>query len=145
MELTHTVEALLFVASEPLTAHELAEAAGASVERIERAIDALAETRCEGRSGVVLDRVGGGWAFRAADATAEACSRLFGSAAPGSTRDWVRLAKRCRAACFDTPNRAPISVHDRSAWRACATKWSRSRSPASPASADTATAASRHA
>lgn len=30
-------------------------------------------------------------------------SRLLGSAVPGSTSGWVRRAKRCRAACFDTP------------------------------------------
>jgi segregation and condensation protein B len=76
-ELTHVVEALLFVASEPLTVEQLADAAGSSTERVERAIDALAERHCEGRSGVVLERVAGGYGFRAAEATAEACARLF--------------------------------------------------------------------
>ena len=76
-ELTHVVEALLFVASEPLTVEQLADAAGSSTERVERAIDALAERHCEGRSGVVLERVAGGYGVRAAEATAEACARLF--------------------------------------------------------------------
>jgi len=76
-ELTHVVEALLFVASEPLTVDQLAEAAGSAPERVERALDALAERHCEGRSGVVLERVAGGYGFRAATATAEACARLF--------------------------------------------------------------------
>jgi len=76
-ELTHVVEALLFVASEPLTVDQLAEAAGSAPERVERALDALAERHCEGRSGVVLERVAGGYGFRAASATAEACARLF--------------------------------------------------------------------
>jgi len=76
-ELTHVVEALLFVASEPLTVEQLADAAGSSTERVERAVDALAERHCEGRSGVVLERVAGGYGFRAAEATAEACARLF--------------------------------------------------------------------
>ena len=76
-ELTHVVEALLFVASEPLTVEQLADAAGSSTERVERALDALAERHCEGRSGVVLERVAGGYGFRAAEATAEACARLF--------------------------------------------------------------------
>ena len=56
-ELTHTVEALLFVASEPLTPKELAELTDAAPERIERALGALADRHCEGRSGVVLERV----------------------------------------------------------------------------------------
>ena len=76
-ELTHVVEALLFVAAEPLTVEELAEAAAAPPERVERALDALAERHCEGRSGVVLERVAGGYGFRAASGTAEACARLF--------------------------------------------------------------------
>jgi segregation and condensation protein B len=76
-ELTHVVEALLFVASEPLTVDQLAEAAGSAPERVERALDALAERHCEGRSGVVLERVAGGYGFRAATATAEACARLL--------------------------------------------------------------------
>ena len=59
-ELTHTVEALLFVASEPLTPKELAELTDAAPERIERALGALADRHCEGRSGVVLERVAGG-------------------------------------------------------------------------------------
>ena len=79
-ELTHTVQALLFVASEPLTTRELAEAADAPSERVERALDALAEQLVEGRSGVVLERVSGGWGLRAAASTAEACARLVARA-----------------------------------------------------------------
>jgi segregation and condensation protein B len=75
-ELTHVVEALLFVASEPLTVAELAAAAEAPPERVERALDALSERHCEGRSGVVLERVSGGYGLRAAEPTAEACARL---------------------------------------------------------------------
>jgi segregation and condensation protein B len=55
-ELTHVVEALLFVSGEPLTIADLATAAEAPPERVERALDALAERHAEGRSGVVLDR-----------------------------------------------------------------------------------------
>ena len=75
-ELTHTVEALLFVASEPLTPKELAELTDAAPERIERALGALADRHCEGRSGVVLERVAGGYGLRAARETAEVCARL---------------------------------------------------------------------
>ena len=75
-ELTHTVEALLFVASEPLTVRELSELTDASPERIERALGALADRHAEGRSGVVLERVSGGYGLRAAADTAEVCARL---------------------------------------------------------------------
>jgi segregation and condensation protein B len=76
-ELTHVVEAMLFVAAEPLTVSEMAEAAEAPPERVERALDALAERHREGNSGVVLEKVGGGYGLRASDATAAACARLL--------------------------------------------------------------------
>ncbi len=75
-ELTHTVEALLFVASEPLSVKELTTLADAPPERVERALDALADRYQEGRSGVVLERAAGGWGFRAARSTAAVCARL---------------------------------------------------------------------
>jgi segregation and condensation protein B len=75
-ELTHVVEALLFVSADPLTVAEMAAAAEAPPERVERALDSLAERHREGRSGVVLERVAGGWGFRASDETADACARL---------------------------------------------------------------------
>ena len=37
----------------------------------------LRERYSEGRSGIVLEQVAGGWAFRAAREAAEACGRLF--------------------------------------------------------------------
>jgi segregation and condensation protein B len=76
-ELTHVVEALLFVSGEPLTIADLATAAEAPPERVERALDALAERHAEGRSGVVLERVARGYGFRAAATTADACARLL--------------------------------------------------------------------
>jgi segregation and condensation protein B len=75
-ELTHSVEALLFVASQPLSLNELASLTDAPPERIERALDALGDRYGEGRSGVVLERAAGGWGFRASRETAEVCSRL---------------------------------------------------------------------
>jgi segregation and condensation protein B len=75
--LARTVEALLVVASQPLSAVELAEAANDDVERIETALRLLAERFAEGRSGIVLEHVAGGWAFRASRDAAEACGRLF--------------------------------------------------------------------
>ena len=75
--LARTVEALLVVASQPLSLDELAEAAEDDPERVETALGLLAERYREGRSGIVLERVAGGWAFRAARQAADACSRLF--------------------------------------------------------------------
>jgi segregation and condensation protein B len=76
-ELARTIEALLVVASQPLPVEELAEAAGDDPERVEEALAALADRYSEGRSGIVLERVAGGYAFRASRDAAEACARLF--------------------------------------------------------------------
>jgi segregation and condensation protein B len=65
------------VASQPLSAEDLAVAANDDVERVETALGLLAERYTEGRSGIVLERVAGGWAFRASREAAEACGRLF--------------------------------------------------------------------
>ena len=76
-QLAKTIEALLVVASAPLTPAELADAANDDVERVEAALGLVGERYREGRSGIVLEHVAGGWAFRASRETAEACSRLF--------------------------------------------------------------------
>ena len=75
--LARTLEALLVVASAPLPLEELAAAADAAPERVEAALGLLAGRFAEGRSGIVLEHVAGGWAFRAARAEAAACGRLF--------------------------------------------------------------------
>jgi segregation and condensation protein B len=76
-QLARTVEALLVVASQPLTVEEIVEAAADERERVETALGLLGERYREGRSGIVLEQVAGGWAFRAARESAEACGRLF--------------------------------------------------------------------
>ena len=75
--LARTLEALLVVASQPLGVAELAEAAADDPERVETALGLLGERYREGRSGIVLEQVAGGWAFRASREAAEACGRLF--------------------------------------------------------------------
>jgi segregation and condensation protein B len=75
--LARTLEALLVVASQPLTTAELVAAADDDAERVETALGLLGERYREGRSGIVLEQVAGGWAFRASREAAEACSRLF--------------------------------------------------------------------
>ena len=75
--LARTVEALLVVASTPLSLEELATATEDDPERIETALGLLRERYSEGRSGIVLEPVAGGYAFRASRDAAEACARLF--------------------------------------------------------------------
>jgi segregation and condensation protein B len=75
--LARTLEALLVVASQPLSPEELSEAAGEDAERVKMALGLLGERFREGRSGIVLEQVAGGWAFRASREAAEACGRLF--------------------------------------------------------------------
>jgi len=75
--LARTIEALLVVASQPLSLEELAAAADDDTERVETALGLIGDRYREGRSGIVLEHVAGGWAFRAATEAAEACGRLF--------------------------------------------------------------------
>jgi segregation and condensation protein B len=76
-QLARTLEALLVVASAPLSVQELADAADDDPERIEAALGLVRERYAEGRSGIVLEHVAGGWAFRSAREAAQACARLF--------------------------------------------------------------------
>jgi segregation and condensation protein B len=76
-KLARTIEALLVVASAPLSVQELAVAANDDTERVETALGLLGERYRDGRSGIVLEPVAGGYAFRAAREAAEACERLF--------------------------------------------------------------------
>ncbi len=75
--LARTIEALLVVASQPLTVPELAEASADDADRVEDALELLGESYREGRRGIVLEHVAGGWAFRASREAADACARLF--------------------------------------------------------------------
>lgn len=75
--LARTIEALLVVASQPLPVAELVEATADDPERVETALGLLGERYREGRSGIVLEQVSGGYAFRASREAAEACGRLF--------------------------------------------------------------------
>jgi segregation and condensation protein B len=75
--LARTVEALLVVATAPLSVDELAAATEEHPERIETAIGLVRERFAEGRSGIVLEEVAGGFALRASREAADACARLF--------------------------------------------------------------------
>src|SRR5882672_2144073 len=76
-QLARTIEALLVIASAPLSVQDLADAADDDPERVETALGLVGERYAEGRSGIVLEHVAGGWAFRSAREAAAACARLF--------------------------------------------------------------------
>ena len=76
-DIARTLEALLVVASQPLSVEELADAAEDHAARVEEALELLAGRYEEGRSGIVLEHVASGYAFRASREAAAACARLF--------------------------------------------------------------------
>ena len=76
-QVARTLEALLVVASAPLSIDELSLAADDDPERVTTALGLLEERYREGRSGIVLEHVAGGFAFRASRDAAEACARLY--------------------------------------------------------------------
>jgi segregation and condensation protein B len=73
-ELERTIEALLFLSPEPVSSQELVEACDASEAAVDRALDALEGALAEGRRGVVLRKVAGGFTL-AADPVAEGAAR----------------------------------------------------------------------
>ena len=75
--LARTIESLLVVASQPLSVEDLVAATEDAAERVETALGLLGERYSEERSGIVLEKVAGGYAFRASKDSAEACARLF--------------------------------------------------------------------
>jgi segregation and condensation protein B len=73
-DLTRTIEALLFLSSQPVNARDLAEACEATQAQVEEAIGLLRDDLGEGKRGVVLREVGGGFAL-ASDPASEAAAR----------------------------------------------------------------------
>ena len=89
-----TVEALLVVASAPLSVDELAEAAADDVERIETALGLLSERYREGRSGIVLEQVAGGYAYRASREAPGRAWPIAGRARDGGDRRYLGPVSR---------------------------------------------------
>jgi segregation and condensation protein B len=58
MDLKHVLEAILFVAEEPVPTQELAQVTESAVDEVERTLVEMAEAEA---GGVVVRRVGGGW------------------------------------------------------------------------------------
>jgi len=76
-DLAHTIEALLFLSSQPVTVGELAEATEATEGQVSEAIALLREDLAEGRRGVVLRALGGGFALVSDQASEAAARRLL--------------------------------------------------------------------
>jgi segregation and condensation protein B len=73
-DLTRTIEALLFLSPQPVNAHDLAEASEATEGQVEEAIELLRDDLAEGKRGVVLREVAGGFSL-ASDPASEAAAR----------------------------------------------------------------------
>ena len=75
--LARTVEALLFLSSDPLTPAELADAAQAEEADVLAALARLAERHAPGSSGIRLRELGGGWTLASDPDSEPAARRLF--------------------------------------------------------------------
>ena len=76
-ELARTVEALLFLSTDPLSVSELAEAAEVGEGAVSAALALLGERHAPERSGIVLRELGGGWTFASDPSSEDAARRLF--------------------------------------------------------------------
>jgi segregation and condensation protein B len=75
--LARTVEALLFLSSDPLSAAELADATQAGEGAVLTALALLGEQYAPGLRGITLRELGGGWTFASDPAFEDAARRLF--------------------------------------------------------------------
>jgi segregation and condensation protein B len=76
-DLSRTLESLLFLSSQPVGVPDLAAATEATAGQVEEAIELLREDLAEGRRGVVLREVGGGFSLAGDPASEEAARRLL--------------------------------------------------------------------
>jgi segregation and condensation protein B len=76
-DLSRTVEALLFLSSQAVAVKDLAEATQATEGQIEEAVGLLGEDLAEGKRGVVLREVSGGFSLASDPASEEAARRLL--------------------------------------------------------------------
>ncbi len=76
-DLARTVEALLFLSPDPVAIAELAEATEATEGQVAEAIELLSEDLAEGKRGIVLRVIGGGFALASDPAAEEAARRLL--------------------------------------------------------------------
>jgi segregation and condensation protein B len=75
--LVRTVEALLFLSSDPLSPGELADATQAGEGAVLAALTVLGEEYAPGRRGIRLRELGGGWTLASDPASEDSARRLF--------------------------------------------------------------------
>jgi segregation and condensation protein B len=75
--LARTVEALLFLSSDPLTAAELADATQAGEGAVLTALALLADDYAPGKRGITLRELGGGWTLASDPAAEDAARRML--------------------------------------------------------------------
>jgi segregation and condensation protein B len=76
-DLSRTVEALLFLSPDPVAIAQLAEATEATEGQVAEAIELLSEDLAEGKRGIVLRVVGGGFALASDPSAEDAARRLL--------------------------------------------------------------------
>jgi segregation and condensation protein B len=76
-DLPRTVEALLFLSPDPVAIAQLAEATEATEGQVAEAIELLSEDLAEGKRGIVLRVVGGGFALASDPSAEDAARRLL--------------------------------------------------------------------
>ena len=76
-ELARTIEALLFLSSDPLGLGELAEAAQVEEQALQAALGLLGEQYAPGRRGIQLRALAGGYTLASDPAAEDAARRLF--------------------------------------------------------------------
>ena len=74
--LEHQLEALLFVSPTPLTTEQLATITEQHEDDLHECLVDMMQSWAEGQRGIILERVAGGWAFRASDRCRVQLSRL---------------------------------------------------------------------
>lgn len=72
-----TIEALLFLSTQPVSEIDLAEACQVELEQVQAAVEALEEELAPGRRGIVLRRVGEGLTLATDPSTESAARRLL--------------------------------------------------------------------
>jgi segregation and condensation protein B len=76
-DLARTVEALLFLSPDPVAIAQLAEATEATEGQVAEAIELLSEDLAEGKRGIVLRVIGGGFALASDPSAEDAARRLL--------------------------------------------------------------------
>jgi segregation and condensation protein B len=76
-DLARTVEALLFLSPDPVSVSDLSEATEATEGQVAEAIELLSEDLAEGKRGIVLRLVGGGFTLASEPAAEDAARRLL--------------------------------------------------------------------